>query len=55
MSKESQHPSVQKLNRPNLATDKGNDVDYSLDHVQSGPQKTPNVPAPAFNKVKPGK
>jgi hypothetical protein len=52
-SKNKVHPSADKLN--NFAPEKGNDADYSLDHVQSGPQKTPNVPAPAHKKIKPGK
>jgi hypothetical protein len=58
MSKESQqHPSVQKLNRPNLAPDKGNDVLDDRSHIQSGPQTASRhmTPAPAFRKIKPGK
>jgi hypothetical protein len=51
------HPSAAKLNRPNLAPMKGNDVSHDRSHVQSGPQSASRFdqPAPAFRKVKPGK
>jgi hypothetical protein len=38
-----QHPSVKDLHRPDLKANAGNDVDYSTDHVTSGPAKK-NLP-----------
>jgi hypothetical protein len=54
-TKNSVHPSASRLN--NFAPEKGNDVDSSREHIQSGPQTASNhmTPAPAFKKVKPGK
>jgi len=42
MSQEKQHPSVKELHRPNLPVVKGNDADYSTDHITSGAAKTPH-------------
>ena len=42
MSQEKQHPSIKDLHRPNLPVAKGNDADYSTDHITNGSAKAPH-------------
>jgi hypothetical protein len=47
----SQHPSVEKLNRPNLAPNKGNNVSEDRSHICSGPQSASRYNTLASGKV----